>query len=187
MTIAAWRRLDVADGLGIGLVVEAAAGFRVEGRETIVDGSSAWSIQFDVDLDDGWRTRAALLTVLTSSGIEDRQLESDGEGHWLVDGQPRPGLDGCLDMDVVSTPLTNTFPIRRLGLSATESREIDVAWVDVPSLEVTRQKQRYTRLAPLEGVDRWEFVALGSGARYLLTVDADGLVIDYAGFARRVL
>jgi hypothetical protein len=187
MTLAAWRRLDVTDGLGIGVLLKGSAGFRVEGRETIVDGPTAWSIQFDIDLDDSWRTRAALLTVLTASGIQNRHLEADGNGHWLVDGEQQPDLDGCLDMDVVSTPFTNTFPIRRLGLAATERREIDVAWVDVPSLEVSRERQRYTRLAPLEGVDRWEFVALGSGERYLLTVDAEGLVLDYERFARRVL
>jgi hypothetical protein len=187
MTLAAWRRPDVADGLGIGLAVTVAGGFRVEGRETIADGSTAWSIAFEIELDEGWRTRRATLDVLTASGRQRRDLRADGEGHWLVDGKPRPDLDGCLDMDVVATPLTNTFPIRRLGLSATESREIGVAWVDVPGLEVTREEQRYTRLTPLDGVERWEFVALGSGERYLLTVDAEGLVIDYERFARRIL
>lgn len=187
MTLAAWRRLDVADGLGLGLLLEEVASFRVEGRETIVDGSTAWSIAFGIELDRRWLTRRATLDLLSASGALHRALATDGEGHWLVDGKARPDLDGCLDMDVVSTPLTNTFPIRRLGLSATESREIDVAWVDVPSLEVSRERQRYTRLAPLEGVDRWGFVALGSGGHYLLTVDAEGLVIDYERFARRVL
>lgn len=184
---AAWRRLDVAEGLGIGLLAITPPDLWVLGRETVADGSSAWSIHFDIDLDDGWRTRAARLTVLTGSGIENRHLESDAEGHWFVDGMPRPDLDGCLDMDVVASPLTNTFPIRRLGLAVGESSDIEVAWVDVPSLEVSRERQRYTRLEPLDGVDRWEFVAMGSGERYLLTVDGDGLVIDYERFAHRVL
>lgn len=56
-----------------------------------------------------------------------------------------------------------------------------MAWVDVPSLGVTRVDQTYRRLA-----DRtWEYSDPTHGA-FGLTVDDAGLVRDYEGFARRL-
>lgn len=56
-----------------------------------------------------------------------------------------------------------------------------VAWVDVPELGVTRVEQTYRRLGPL----RWAYADPAHGA-FELTVDDDGLVVDYTGFATRV-
>ena len=65
-----------------------------------------------------------------------------------------PSLNGCVHIDVAATPLTNTFPIRRFAsLGIAEYRTTPVAWVEVPTLHVTRVEQFYRRLAP----DRWEY------------------------------
>ena len=75
-------------------------------------------------------------------------------------GRPRPGRParhrrpgpagrGALDVDLGSSPLTNTLPIRRLGLlsaPAGTSHTITAAWVLVPSLEVIASEQTYTVL-----------------------------------------
>jgi hypothetical protein len=62
-----------------------------------------------------------------------------------------------------------------------------VAWVDVPALEVRRVDQTYRRLGPpgSDDVDAWEYRDPLHGA-FRLTVDRDGLVIDYEGSARRL-
>ncbi len=104
----------------------------------------------------------------------------------LVDGVHRPDLDGCLDVDIAATPLTNTFPIRRLArLSVGQVATSPVAWVDVPGLGTTRVDQTYRRLTPVDGRDAWEYGDPLHGA-FTLTVDDDGLVVDYECFARRV-
>ncbi len=69
------------------------------------------------------------------------KLRCDGAGNW----EGRPELDGCVDVDIAITPLTNALPIRRLALGPDESTTIDVAYVSVPGLAVTRAVQRYTR------------------------------------------
>ena len=55
-------------------------------------------------------------------------------------------LHSALDVDLGYSPLTNTLPIRRLGLlDAPEGtkRTVDVAWILVPSLEVLDASQTY--------------------------------------------
>jgi hypothetical protein len=58
-----------------------------------------------------------------------------------------------VDLDLGSTPATNTIPIRRLALEIGETTDITVAWVRFPELDVVASEQRYTRLA----TDRWRY------------------------------
>ncbi len=47
--------------------------------------------------------------------------------------------------------------------------------------------QRYERLPPADGLDHYRFsFAPGDGPVYPLTVDEDGLVVDYGDFATRL-
>jgi hypothetical protein len=109
-------------------------------------------------------------------------LTADGSRRWWLDGARVPALDGCVDVDVAATPLTNTFPINRLAsLAVGDSVTFAVAWVDVPALQVLRVEQTYRRLARL----RWEYSDRAHGA-FELTVDEEGLVVEYTGFAVRV-
>ena len=116
-------------------------------------------------------------------------LEADDQRGWRRNGRRVAALDGCLDVDIAATPLTNTFPIRRYAdLAVAESRTSSVAWVEVPSLRVRRVEQTYTRLGHREDaspVEAWRYADPHFGA-FRLTVDGDGVVVDYEGFATRV-
>jgi hypothetical protein len=183
----AWRRLDLDDGLGAARVSAVADGFAADGCDVVVDGERLWWVTWGVDLHGDWRTRSFAAAAGGPEGERDLTLVADRSGSWKREGEPAPELEGCTDVDIVSTPFTNTLPIRRLGLGVGESADIRAAWVDVPSLELAVSSQRYTRLEPKEGVDRYRFVALDSGVAYILTVDDDGIVIDYEWFAQRVV
>jgi hypothetical protein len=183
----AWRRLDLDHGLGAAAIYAIPDGFGADGCDVVVDGDRLWWVTWGVDVDRGWRTRSFAAAVGGSSGERDLTLVADRSGSWTREGEPAPELEGCTDVDIVSTVFTNTMPIRRLGLAVGESADIRAAWVDVPSLELSVSSQRYTRLEPEEGVDRYQFVALDSADPYLLTVDDEGLVIDYERFAQRVV
>src|SRR5690606_36456281 len=104
--------------------------------------------------------------------------------HWRHDdGRTIDDLDGCMDIDIWPTPFTNSFPIRREPLDVGERRQFLVAWVLAPDLTVQRQAQAYRRLAEqsylFENLD-------GSGVKPVITVDDDGIVLDYPGLFRRV-
>jgi hypothetical protein len=127
------------------------------------------------------RTGATRYVEITVSGpvpTRTRTLHADGQGHWRDETGPLPDLDGCLDVDISFTPCTNTLPIRRLALAVGEARDIDVAYLSVPELTVSRAGQRYRRL------DRGYRYESGRFAADLTVDDAD-LVVDYPNLWRR--
>jgi hypothetical protein len=103
-------------------------------------------------------------------------LEHDGGGNW----RDRPELDGCLEVDISTTPLTNTLPINRLRLKPGESHAIRAVYIELPGLGVSVMPQRYTRLD--ERLYRYQ----SEGFQADLTVDEHGLVVDYPGLWRRL-
>jgi hypothetical protein len=186
---AAWRRLDLEDGLGTVRVSSFRNGFLAHGFEVGIHTGRPWGVTFNVMVDTEWLTRRFAAVATSDLGPRWLVLECEGSSWARRSGNestPAPELDGCTDVDIVSTPFTNTLPIRRLGLTVGESADIRAAWVDAPSLEVSVSNQRYTRLEPADGVDRYEFATPDSGETYELTVDDDGIVVDYERFARRI-
>jgi len=134
---------------------------------------------------------------VTSCGVDwARRLDLvRGEtGVWTADAVsegnvdlPEPGIDsgtdleGALDCDLGLCPLTNVMPIRRLGLlgSAVEDTPLTMAWVDVPSLQVRRGDQVYGSSVP----GRVHYRSLTRDVSVGLTVDRQGVVLDYPGLA----
>jgi hypothetical protein len=129
--------------------------------------------------------------------FRDKPLRVDYTVRWDADwrtlyaevgcGGRRIALDalppGCVDVDIMAVTFTNTLPIRRLNLPIGESREINAAFITVPSLEVQVARQRYTRLAENE----YRYEGVDTGFTAALTVDAGGIVIDYPQLSRRVI
>lgn len=130
-------------------------------------------VGYFVVVDEAWGTRSVAVTLDDLVHPVRLELSRSTTGRWTVDGRSAPELDGCVDVDLGISPLTNTLPIRRLGLDVGEEAEIDVAWVRFPELRVDRGRQRYARLA----VDVWRYSSEGFTAD--LVVDESGLVVRY--------
>ncbi len=129
------------------------------------------------------------LTVRTTraQGEQHVTLTRSEEGIWLVDhGQSaaRTNFGGALDVDLAFSPLFTPLPVRRLGLHRGPGRhDLPVVFVALPSLEVCRVSQIY-RTASLGDPAR---VSISSDSWEVeLTVDTDGLVLEYPGLASRV-
>jgi len=149
----------------------------LEGEVLLVLEGAPTRVDYNVEVDDAWLTRRTMVRVRRGDSDAARELilEADGQGHWRVDGQERPDLDGCTDVDLGVSPSTNTLPIRRLEeLAVSESAEVRAAWVRFPEVTVEVLDQRYTRL----GGDRWLY-ASGNDFRAELRVDELGVVITY--------
>jgi uncharacterized protein len=97
---------------------------------------------------------------------------------------PLPQLAGAIDIDISITPFTNTLPIRRLRLQTGQSQEILVAYVQLPGLAVTTDRQRYTCREPDR---RYRYESLDGDFTREIEVDGHGLVVTYPGLFRRVL
>jgi uncharacterized protein len=144
----------------------------------VIDGGpTRLTYRLDIGGDGAVRT----VDVSEAVGGQRIALRSDGHGRWRdAAGAPLSALDGCVDVDISTTPLTNTLPIRRLGLAVGDSREITVGYVDVPGLALHGVQQQYARL------DEFTYRYASGTFTADVTVDADGLVTDYAGLWRRV-
>lgn len=146
------------------------------------------SVPFRLAYQLGWDRQGRLLLADLEARKGGRtttlRLRSDGQGHWQnADGERLDHLDGCIDIDIWPTPLTNSFPLWRSRLQVGQRQEFLMAWVAAPELTVQAKPQAYTRLAErlflFESLD-------GSGFKARLPVDEDGLVEDYPGLFRRV-
>jgi len=174
-------------GLEHVIVSADAIAWRAHGR-VIMAEERLVTVDYELRCDAAFRVTGLTISVTESAGGMRLALAADGDGHWEANGHARPDLDGCIDLDINCTPLTNTLPIRRLDWPAGQAHDLDVAYVSVPDLSVSRARQRYTLLArdageePGQRVFRYE-----SGSfRADLPVDDHGLVIDYPGFWARV-
>lgn len=142
------------------------------------------SITYNITMNPNWHTTRVVVTV--NNIVRRLDLLSDGSGNW-TSGDPDLDqvLEGCLDVDIIVTPFTNTLPIRRLDLSVGNTAEIEVVYIMLPSLDISRKRQRYTR----KSERRWCFDSLEDDCTVFsadLEVDADGLVTDYPGLFTRL-
>ncbi len=178
---ARWRSLDCE---GLDHVTLASEPDRIVARGVAVGarGDVPYGVYYRIDCDLGWRTRELALATSDGRGLH---LVSNGEGRWAVGtGEPLPGLDGCLDLDLSGTPFTNTLPIRRLSWREGEQRELKMAFVPFDSFEPVAEAQIYRCIEPGR---RFQYQAADLSFEAELSVDEDGLVTDYAQLFARVL
>jgi hypothetical protein len=145
----------------------------------------AWAVGYDITVDAGWRTRGARVWGRAASGLHEVSLEADGAGHWRIGDMPAGHLDGCLDVDLESSSLTNAFPVHRLGLEVGELAEAPAAYVRALDLSVERLEQRYLRLDDDGERQRYVYTAPAFEFECELSYDEFGLILDYPGIAVR--
>jgi uncharacterized protein len=196
-----WRRLDTAGAEQA--MVSDGVGLRAKG--TMVAATPVpYTCRYEFYTDDSWATVRCEVSTEGAGFLRSVRLER-AAGRWRVTateqgnldatmraaGHPRPEQPGsddpgklyaALDVDLGFSPLTNTLPIRRLGLldrPEGTSRTVEVAWILVPSLEVLDSTQTYQ----VVGDHRLRFTS-GSFAADL-DVDEQGYVTRYPGLAER--
>jgi hypothetical protein len=182
---AAWEHIDARRGFEVAFFTSAGDGHRVEGTTAAVEGSEAWAVEYAIALDPAWQTTSAAITVRSAAGVEAVVLETDGRGRWHSGGAHLRALDGCMDVDLESSALTNAFPVHRLGLRIGQAAEAPAAYVRALDLRIERLAQSYLRLADLDGHERYHYRAPSFDFECELVYDGAGLVLDYPGIARR--
>jgi len=135
---------------------------------------------------EGWRRRLELRRP--ASGRWSVAASAEGELPLGRPGGDADALAAAGDCDLGLSPLTNTMPILRAGLLDGQAAvEIAVAWVSVPDLGLRLARQRYAPVRALaDGLAVVRFESADGSFAADLTVDRDGLVVDYPGLARRI-
>lgn len=178
---ARWRALE---GEGLDHVAVEVAHDRLIARGTAIGarGGAPYGVYYRIDMTHGWGVREVAVATADGRGVH---LLTDGSGHWATGaGEPLSALDGCVDVDLAGTPFTNTLPIRRLGWSPEERRELRMAYLPFDNFEPVADGQIYACLEPGR---RFLYQAADRSFRAELTIDEDGLVVDYPALFSRVL
>ena len=149
-------------------------------RSTVAVGQlgSGFVVRCSIDTNASWHA----MNLEAAVGVDKSIILQRNEGNYWFDESNTEILllRGCVDIDLSVTPVTNTFPIRKLQLGIGESAEIEAAYIEFPSLVASRNLQRYTRLSRL--TERYE--AVGTYFMSEIVVDQDDLVISYDGLFR---
>ena len=175
-----WKALN---GLGIEYanLVETPAGIDIE-SVVIGDRFGPCGAAYRIHCSPDWAVRSVEIDVVGGRSLA---LVGEGNGHWrTAAGDPLPELDGCIDVYISATPLTNTLPIRRLNLAAGERRTIRVAFIPLPSLVPEPVEQAYTCVEPGK---TYRYEGIFRKFETELMVDGDGLVVDYPTLFERIV
>ncbi|MCR2812701.1 putative glycolipid-binding domain-containing protein [Microbacterium sp. zg.Y1090] len=191
-----WRGEDDPSRVDTAYVRFRNSGLRAHGSSVTQQYTLSWTL----DVGDGWVTNHLRVRSLGKGWSRSLDLRRGGDAAWratvtqtgAIQRWADPGLDDdtdlsdALDCDLGLCPVTNVMPIRRLDLHRRDRDEeqLTAAWVDVPSLQVRRERQHYgshdrtgKRTVTYANEDR-SFSAD-------LSVDHDGMVVDYPGLAWR--
>ncbi|WP_280295232.1 putative glycolipid-binding domain-containing protein [Nocardia abscessus] len=182
---AAWRHRTAREGFEVAYFRVTEQGVLIDGCTTAVEDGAAWTVDYRIALDTEWRTRRAQVAIRKPGGWNTLVLDADGAGSWLLDGMPAPLLDGCLDVDLESSALTNALPVHRSAPEVGEGMDASAAYVYASGAAVARLEQRYDRVVDGEHGPRFDYAAPEFDFACVLEYDKSGLVLDYPGIAVR--
>jgi hypothetical protein len=182
---AAWQHRDARLGFEVAYFSSTGRAYHINGCTTAVEDDQTWMVSYAIRLDRNGTTRSARITGRSASGIRHARLEADGLGRWRVDGELASHLDGCLDVDLESSAMTNALPVHRMGLPIGARASAPAAYVRALDLSVGRLDQDYARTADEGGYQRYDYAAPVFGFACRLIYDESGLVLDYPGIAVR--
>ena len=182
---AAWQHFDARNGFEVVFSRSDGEGFHLDGVTAAVERDDAWGVWYTISVDRRWLTHRACITGLAQHGRRELTLEADVTAGWRINGKPAGYLDGCLDVDLESSALTNAFPVHRLGLEIGEEANAPAAYVRAVDLSVERLEQHYRRLDDHGNTQRYRYRAPGFQFECELVYDEFGLVTEYPGIARR--
>lgn len=174
-----WQRLDMP-GHESASVFADDEGWTADGSAVFVYEGRACRLDYLIECDDEWNTAFATINGWVGDEVIDLEIEVDQGGRWTINGEGCPEVDGCIDIDLNFSPVTNTLPIRRLEMAVGESEGVRSAWLRFPSFKFEALDQIYTRLD--DTTYRYE----SGGGRFVreLKVNEFGLVTDYPDYWR---
>jgi hypothetical protein len=179
----AWRLKGAYDGHEVVHFAPGDQGIVLRGFTVGVEDGMAWGIHYIIDLTDDWHVRHASISDHLGTRLE---LRTDGNGSWTVGGQHRAELDGCLDVDLEASVVTNTIPLHRLALAVEQQGESNAVYVRTVDLATERLDQTYRRLADAGDEIVFEYRSPRFGYHDTLRFGTDGLALEYPGIGERV-
>jgi uncharacterized protein len=181
--VGAWRLLGAYEGSEVVRFAQEGSGVDMTGTSVGVEEGIPWSIHYRIRVDKTWRFQHATVTDYAGHQLE---IELDDAGAWTVNGEVRPELQGCLDLDFEASVVTNALPVHRLALAVGQQGTSAAAYIRTNGLVVERLDQSYKRLPDAEGKLRFEYHSPRFDYYDTLHFGPDGLAVTYPGIGTRI-
>ena len=184
---ATWIHRDAREGFESASLLPHGDGHRLIGHTSAFEDGVAWTVGYQIDVDNRWQTVRADVREVVAGRENCRVIESDRAGHWTVDGVDAPLLDGCRDIDLESSALTNTIFLHRVQPSTNDVYDAPAAFVRCAPLRLERIEQTYRRTIDdaRPGEFTFEYTSPAFDTNIELRFDHHGLIVDYPGLASR--
>ncbi|MGQ0480718.1 MAG: putative glycolipid-binding domain-containing protein [Pseudonocardia sp.] len=172
-------------------VLLGSGGLRALGRSVrLAADGSAFTSSYRLVVGESGELQRLSVTSASSQRERSLTLNRTEDGYWLLDtgsGGARAEFDGAVDIDLQLSPMFTALPIRRLRLHReVGEHRLPIVFVSLPTLEVTLVHQHYRTLSTLDDAGRAVVGFSWDDFTAEITVDADGMVLDYPGIARRL-
>jgi hypothetical protein len=151
------------------------SGNRIESTIVGLYQQQLYKVEYMIETNAQWETTSIVLATQLNDKRSVHRYDGDGNGNWKQNGKAVSEFKGCVDVDLPLSPFTNTLPIRRLGLAVHESVEITVMYLDILENSFRPVRQKYERRSGTE----YKYENIPNDFEALITVDLDGLVVDY--------
>jgi hypothetical protein len=181
--VGGWRFIEQQSGFEVTRFAKQGGGAILSGTSVGTEAGQLWSLRYVIRLDARWCARSA--TIENDLG-QRLKVRADGAGRWIVNGRRSAVVDGCLDLDLEASLVTNMAPVRRLALRVNESSEAPAAYVRHENLKVERLEQTYRRVADKGRFFQFDYDSPRFGYHARLSFARDGLVVDYPHIGVRV-
>jgi hypothetical protein len=150
---------------------------RLYGTSIFVHEGNACCLEYLIECDAQGETVKAEVVGEVGDDIVEIDISVD-DGHvWTMNDQIVAGVTSAIDIDLNFSPVTNILPIRRLKLAVGESKPVIAAWLRFPSFHLERFEQTYTRT----NKNTYRYSSSDGAFQRDLTVDDEGIVLDYPG------
>ena len=176
-----WKRHDLP-GHEACRILKLDGGWGLVGVSVFFSQGNACRLNYQIHCDQEWITRLAHVDGWVGDRTISLTIERNDAGQWNLNGEECEAVSGCFDIDLNFSPSTNLLPIRRLALAQDETASVRAAWLRFPTFVLEPLEQSYTRIGSRcyrYESSRGEFVAN-------ISVDANGLAVDYANLWSRV-
>jgi hypothetical protein len=168
---------------------------RASGRLVVAAGAAgpfpselAYSASFEFTVARTGNVGRGLLRTTTAESEQQISVGRTEDGMWLIDhgkGAERNEFDGAIDVDVAGAITFSSLPIRRLGLHREPGEhELPVIYISMPDLSVSLLRQTYRTVSITDDGAVINYTDWNRTAD--ITVDREGVPIDYPGIASRV-
>lgn len=134
-----------------------------------------YQVAYQLYANTRWETDRLDVMYQLRNRVKKIHLRSDMKGNWWLNDVPAPQFEGCMDVDITLTCLTNTLPIRRLDFAREPTHEIKVVYINVLEETVSPVSQQYTR----QDSGLYKFENVPNDFEAFIKVDEERLVMFY--------